>query len=147
MKKAGAVRPFLQSSCFRLILSCVVVLISLLFGTASSGRVPVQSQDAQASPHIYLEESHVLATTHKGPQKVAAALASGNAQALSLASGDFDEDGVTDLLIGYATSEGGILAVHRGNIDALAPQAPESFQAIAQGRFPSPFLFSSKAFK
>src|SRR5205823_12348962 len=65
----------------------------------------------------------------------------------SLASGDFDEDGVTDLLIGYATSEGGILAVHRGNIDALAPQAPESFQAIAQGRFPSPFLSSAKAFQ
>lgn len=44
------------------------------------------------------------------------------AQPRALASADFDEDGVPDLAVGYANSNGGgILIIHRGNIDSLYP--------------------------
>ncbi|HEU4416959.1 MAG TPA: VCBS repeat-containing protein, partial [Candidatus Angelobacter sp.] len=57
-------------------------------------------------------------------------------QPLSLVSADIDEDGFPDLLVGYA----GYITVQRGNVDAFAPQSDASFQAIAHGQFPAPFL-------
>src|SRR5262249_38292424 len=44
------------------------------------------------------------------------------------------------LATGFATSSGGAIAIHRGNIDAFAPQSEESFWAITRGDFPSPYL-------
>jgi len=43
------------------------------------------------------------------------------AQPLSLASADFDEDGVPDLVSGFAFGKAGLITVHRGNINALWP--------------------------
>ena len=60
----------------------------------------------------------------------------GSAQPLSLVSADVDEDGFPDLLVGYA----GYISIQRGNIDAFAPQSDASFQAIAHGQFPAPFV-------
>src|SRR5216684_9428126 len=37
-------------------------------------------------------------------------------------------------------SPGGILALHRGNLDAFAPQSHASWLAIAHEQFPTPFL-------
>ncbi len=62
------------------------------------------------------------------------------AQAVSLASDDFDVDGINDLAIGLATSTTGMIAIHRGNLDAFAPQSEASFLAISRGEFPPPFL-------
>jgi CSLREA domain-containing protein/uncharacterized repeat protein (TIGR01451 family) len=59
---------------------------------------------------------------------------------LSLASVDFDVDGIQDLAVGMATPAGGAIAIHRGNLDAFAPQSDASFWAITRGEFPSPFL-------
>ena len=45
-----------------------------------------------------------------------------SAQPLSVATADFDEDGMPDLASGYATGGGaGAIAIHRGNVDALWP--------------------------
>src|SRR5262249_30607680 len=57
-------------------------------------------------------------------------------QPLSLLTADVDEDGIPDLLLGY----NGRLGIQRGNLDAFAPQSDASFQAIAHGQFPAPFL-------
>ena len=70
----------------------------------------------------------------------------GAAQPVSLASGDIDGDGVADLLVGYSAPGGGVIAVHRGNLDAFAPQSDASFQAIGRGEFPSPFLTEANTF-
>jgi titin len=43
------------------------------------------------------------------------------AQPLSLAAADLDEDGVPDLVSGFATGKGGTVAIHRGNVHALWP--------------------------
>jgi hypothetical protein len=44
----------------------------------------------------------------------------------ALASADFDEDGVPDLVTGYAGAKGGVLSIQRGNVDAIYPNSPEA---------------------
>ncbi|MGI8642368.1 MAG: FG-GAP-like repeat-containing protein [Pyrinomonadaceae bacterium] len=48
---------------------------------------------------------------------------------------DFDADGVNDLLVAHNDR----LVLHRGNINAFAPQTEEAWEAIRDGRFVSPF--------
>lgn len=60
---------------------------------------------------------------------------------VSLAAGDLDGDGVPDLIVGFASENGGVLVIQRGNIDAIYPNAPEARKRRAEGRFTdSPFL-------
>jgi hypothetical protein len=69
-----------------------------------------------------------------------------HSQPVSMTSGDLDADGFEDLVVGYSTGSGGFISIHRGNIDAFAPQSDASFQAIGRGEFPSPFLLEAKVF-
>lgn len=103
------------------------------------GRAPQSdTQQGAVGSRIWLRDAQPIAVQHVGAAKTVQAMAS--AQPLALANGDFDADGVVDLVVGYASANGGILAFHRGNLDAFAPQSEASFQAIAHGQFPSPFL-------
>lgn len=54
---------------------------------------------------------------------------------LALASADFDEDGMPDLVSGFSSGTGGSLVIHRGNVAALWP-----YGAAAQSGTPAPFL-------
>jgi hypothetical protein len=89
-------------------------------------------QTLQAAKHV--------PTTYGGRAGTVAKLQSGAAKPLAMASADFDSDGVADLVIGYSHSGGGILALHRGNLDAFAPQSHASWLAIAHEHFPPAFL-------
>ena len=51
---------------------------------------------------------------------------SGTARPLTLASGDFDGDGVEDLICGFATADGGLVKLYAGNVDAIFPHSPVS---------------------
>jgi hypothetical protein len=51
---------------------------------------------------------------------------------LSLANGDFDRDGVPDIVAGYGRGESGVLVLYRGNPDSIYPNAPEA-RARRQG--------------
>jgi uncharacterized repeat protein (TIGR01451 family) len=74
-------------------------------------------------------------------------LPSRQAIALSLVSADFNGDGVADLAAGYAApGGGGIVAVHYGSLDTLAPQSDATFRAIGRGEFPAPFLPEARVF-
>jgi uncharacterized repeat protein (TIGR01451 family) len=99
-------------------------------------------QNAAPGPKIWLQDSQPLSVTHVGP----AAASMGLAQPLSMVSADFDRDGVQDLLVGYSTPGGGVLSLHRGNLDAFAPQSEASFQAIGRGEFSAPFLQDAQTF-
>ena len=64
-----------------------------------------------------------------------------NVQPLTLASGDFDQDGVPDLVSGYKSGNGGTITVHRGNVAALWP-----YGVAAQSEAPSAFFPNARTF-
>ncbi|HEV1996486.1 MAG TPA: FG-GAP-like repeat-containing protein [Candidatus Acidoferrum sp.] len=130
---------------------CAGLLACLVFVTGLASQ-----QNTPSGPRIWLQEprslpvKYVAAAVGASSGATVAAqnvndgaaqiLASGQGQPLAMIAGDFDRDGVNDLVVGYAVPGGGILAFHRGNLDAFAPQSDASFQAIGRGEFPSPFL-------
>jgi CSLREA domain-containing protein/uncharacterized repeat protein (TIGR01451 family) len=122
-------------------------LILILFGlqAALSVAEPIGQQTPQG-PHIYVQDTQPVKVNHLGPSVAVKSLAMGQAQPLSSASADIDEDGVPDLLVGYNTPTGGVVVLHRGNLDAFAPQSRTSFLAIARSEFPSPFLPNAQVF-
>jgi CSLREA domain-containing protein len=63
----------------------------------------------------------------------------------TMLNADLNLDGASDLIVGYASSNGGHLLVYQGNPDSLSARAPESFEGIKEGRFPAPFLSSAKS--
>jgi hypothetical protein len=120
----------------------VLLLLLILCGlgnylSAAALQAPV------SGPKIWLQDNQRLPVAHTG---AAASVMTGAAQPVSLASGDIDADGVADLLVGYSAPGGGVIAVHRGNLDAFAPQSDASLQAVGRGEFPSPFLTQANTF-
>ena len=79
----------------------------------------------RGNPWINLRDGHDLLTSYTGTG-LEHVLESQAAQPLALAAGDFDEDGVPDLLSGYAGAGKGILTLHRGNVDLLFPNNLQS---------------------
>jgi uncharacterized repeat protein (TIGR01451 family) len=135
--------------------------------TEKSGDAAPQrsGQQQQQGPKIWLQDSRRLVTTFRGGASsitrgsvaidatnlaqnnaVALLIAAGQAQPLSMIKGDFDQDGIEDLVAGYSTSMGGAIVFYRGNLDAFAPQSDASFRAIGRGEFPSPFLPEARVF-
>lgn len=103
--------------------------------------VSLQAQ-RQDAPYISLSDGHDLITDYIGEDHLIESLKRNEAKPLSLASADFDEDGVADLIAGYQSPDGrGIVVVHRGNVDAIYPNAPEAQERKANGTFTdAPFL-------
>src|SRR5437868_2235322 len=94
----------------------------------------------RGNPWINLRDGHDLLTSYTGTG-LEHVLESQAAQPLALAAGDFDEDGVPDLVSGYTSPGRGMLALHRGNVDAISPNTPEAQQRKAAGSFTdAPFL-------
>jgi FG-GAP-like repeat len=75
---------------------------------------------------INLAAGRDLLTTYSGETAITQLLEQNLTQPLALTSADFDEDGVPDLLSGYAGAGKGILTLHRGNVNLLFPNNPQS---------------------
>ena len=103
------------------------------------GRLP-SVHAASGQSEILISTPRSLEVRYHGKDAAVRSLQPNRAVPLSLATDDFDQDGVADLVVGYSTDEGGRIAIHRGNLDAFAPQSDASFRAIARSQFPSPFL-------
>jgi len=85
---------------------------------------------------LNLKESLTVHSRYFGDSFAAQSLAGGSAKPLSLATADFDEDGMPDLVSGYATAGGaGAVSIHRGNVEALWP-----YGAALRNGTPSAFL-------
>lgn len=127
-------------------LTAMLLVLVPLAALAASGRARQQdsAQPAVVGKRIWLRDAQQIAVRHVGSAQSVQAIAS--AQPLALAEGDFDADGVEDVVVGYASPNGGILALHRGNLDAFAPQSAFSFRAIGRGDFPSPFMRTARLF-
>ena len=79
--------------------------------------------------------------SYAGPAGLASLLASLDASPLALASADFDEDGMADVLAGYGKPGGGVLILERGNVDSVYPYSPEATaRRLAGMAAPEPLL-------
>src|SRR5215469_2781120 len=103
-----------------------------------------------SGPRIWLQDRQPLPVQHmaagQGTGSPVDLSGLGHAQPVSMTSGDLDADGFDDLVVGYSTGNGGYISIHRGNMDAFAPQSDASFQAIGRGEFPSPFQLQAQTF-
>lgn len=119
----------------------LVLLLALL--SFAGWRLTTQGSQVRAqaqSPRLWLGAARQFgATSYKGSQHALGAMAA-HPTPLSMAASDLDGDGYGDLAIGMSAAGGGLIAVHRGNVDAFAPQSDATFWAIARGEFPPPYL-------
>jgi hypothetical protein len=123
----------------------ILLVVAITFGRANGASSP--TADSANGP-LLIRDAQLLSVTYQGPQVAVQALESGVARPLSLTRGDFDGNGIADLLAGYAASDGsGIVVLHKGNLDAFAPQSNSSWQAIAERRFVEPFLSPATVFQ
>lgn len=101
----------------------------------------------RGNPWINLSDGQELSTVYFGPPALRGVLDRGEAQPLTLAEGDFDEDGVPDLVSGYSFAGGGLLAVRLGNPDAIYPNTREAQNRKAADTFTgAPFLPEARLF-
>jgi hypothetical protein len=93
------------------------------------------------SSQLSFTEGHEIVTRYVGSEELRSAVEGNEARPVSLASGDFDEDGVTDLICGYSSLNGGMIALHRGNIDSRYPNSPEALRRKEEGTLTNaPFI-------
>src|ERR1044071_1151301 len=81
--------------------------------------------NTRVTPSISLSNGHDLITDYEGTEQARAAIENNLASPAALASADFDEDGVPDLICAYRTPDGGIITLHRGNRDAIYPNTSQ----------------------
>ncbi|HSE97770.1 MAG TPA: VCBS repeat-containing protein, partial [Blastocatellia bacterium] len=84
--------------------------------------------------NISLSDGRRVITDYRGPRELIEAMVQDTARPLSLASGDFDRDGVMDLIGGYAMPGGGVIAYHRGNHDSIYPNSLEAQLRRSEGK-------------
>ncbi|HSE98721.1 MAG TPA: FG-GAP-like repeat-containing protein, partial [Blastocatellia bacterium] len=142
-----------------LLVALVVAALQFLsFGSgvkASAGKASSKLREeislhatGRGNPWINLSNGRDLLTDYSGAARMAEYLEAGQSVPLSLASGDFDEDGVPDLVTAYSTAGGGLLTIHRGNIDSIYPDTLEARARKASGAATdAPFLSPGLVFE
>jgi hypothetical protein len=120
------------------LLKFILPLILATQMTARAGRIEIQSTGPGAD-WVHLRSDAVSPVTSDS--------APTGLTSRALASADFDEDGVPDLVTGYANpATGGTLSIQRGNVDAIYPNSPEAQARRQRGEFTAAaFLPGSKS--
>jgi len=109
---------------------------------------PTIIADEAGRPWINLEDGRDLEPVYAGAEETLEKLDRELGEPLALASADFDEDGVPDLITTYAAaSSGGFVTIHIGNPDSIYPHAPEARRRKSAGTFTEePFLTPALAY-
>jgi hypothetical protein len=132
------------------VISSVVccLLVSLLYFPLSKivAGSPARILPSAGKPLVNFKTPQIPTITYTGAQDAVAALESGKANPTALASADFDADGAGDVVAGYSTKNGGVLALYKGNPDAFAPTDTSLYQKAMQGNVPPTFLPKAKVF-
>jgi CSLREA domain-containing protein len=129
----------LPSNSVRTLARTVPFLLLVLLGVFMVKSRRVKAGVTDPGGLTYLADAQRLPSTYTGDPALTSALNSGQAQPLAITTADLDQDGTDDAIVGYGLSSGsGILALHPGNREALAPSTQASWNAIAQGQFPAP---------
>jgi redox-regulated HSP33 family molecular chaperone len=108
-------------------------LVSSCAATNANGVVALRAPASKSE--LRLCEGHPLAAGTGSPAGTP----------LALASADFDEDGVPDLVSAFGTGSAGSVTVHRGNIDALWPYGAALRNGPPAAFLPNPRSFSLPA--
>ena len=140
-------------------ISLLIPVVCLIGYTALSGRLTRQagfSARASQTPPLRTEPQITVRAAGRGnpwlslgdghdlPNDATTAgllqsAAPGSLQARALATADFDEDGVPDLVSSYATGRSGRLMLQRGNADSIYPNTPEArLHRLASGSTGTP---------
>jgi uncharacterized repeat protein (TIGR01451 family) len=109
------------------------------------------------SPAVSLREGHSAPVDYQGSSNLIQQLKDNQARPMSLASADFDEDGIPDIVAGYRGSKDGAISLHRGDADAIFPNTREAIAHRSQLRATSnqppspddtqsPFFVQSRVF-
>ena len=86
----------------------------------------------RGNPWITLRDGHVALAVYQGSSKLIRQLNDNQTRPLSLASSDFDEDGVPDLVAGYGGTRDGAISLQRGDVDAIFPNTREAISHRSQ---------------
>ena len=135
-----------MNKAFNLALIAVAGLVVLLY--PSMTRIQAANAGATilanaAKPLVNLKNPQSIRITYTGAPAAVAALRAGTALPTALVATDFDADGAMDMVAGYSTNSGGVLALVRGNPDAYAPKDHSLYKKAMRGIVPT--TFSSKA--
>ena len=95
-----------------------------------AANVPAPSN---GNPRINLRGGFDLPAVYNGAAGLKRVLEQNLALPTALASADFDEDGVPDLISGYSSPNGGIITLHRGNLYSIYPNQPVNDTATGRG--------------
>ncbi|HLG16764.1 MAG TPA: BACON domain-containing carbohydrate-binding protein [Blastocatellia bacterium] len=88
-------------------------------------RVTVRARQV-GSARYNVSDGRDLEASFEGAAAAQEAIEQNRADPLSLVAGDFDEDGVADLVSGYRVGDAGLLALYRGNVQSIFPNSPEA---------------------
>jgi hypothetical protein len=138
-----------MSSTVKKCIYIVAAYLLILIGIAAHAGAQTAAVSASALLHssnsggsaVSIRDGAAVVTEYSGNTTATSMLMQRQARPVSLSSGDFDEDGVPDLVAGYSAGSGGILSIHRGNINALWPYG----DAVRSGPPPS-FLPDARTF-
>jgi hypothetical protein len=106
--------------------SVALVTTDATTGADTMRQVTVRQAADQGKPWINLGDGSELSSAFTGAAGMEYLLRHGLAQPLALAAADFDEDGVPDLIAGYAGPGGGLLTLYRGNLSSIYPNSSAS---------------------
>ena len=111
----------------------------------------------RGNPWISFRDGYGAPAQYQGSSKLIQQLKDNQTRPLSVGSADFDEDGVPDIVAGYAGAKDGVITIQRGDNDAVFPNTREAIAHRAQSRatvglppapddIQSPFFVLSRAF-
>lgn len=101
---------------------------------------PTADIGERTSVWLKLLEGKPLETTFYGNDSAISSLQSNLAEPLSQASADFNSDGYPDLVSGFRNGAGGgLIALHRANVEAFMPQDEQVLADLRRGIFPNSF--------
>ncbi len=101
----------------------------------------------RGNPWINVKDGREILSDFAGASDLRFEFENNQIRSLSLAAADFDDDGMPDIVTGYANDKGGTASFMRGNVDAVYPNSAEAKERKAQGEFTdASFLSPAKLF-
>jgi hypothetical protein len=141
-------RPRLSRSTSLSLIALVAILLLSYFPLTHTRAANVTASilPSQGKPLVNLKNPQTAKLTYTGDSGAVSALRGGSAVPVSLAAGDFNADGAVDVIAGYSTPNGGVLAMMLANPNAYAPTDATLYQKAMKGSVPATFQSKATAF-